>query len=110
MPATRYRKLEDVLGCKWSVSVLLAILAGVQRPGALERHIPGISTKVLTERLRKLGAYGLIERSVRDTSPPHTEYKLTASGLKLVRIVEQVRALDDEIHSEHAPPASASKT
>jgi DNA-binding HxlR family transcriptional regulator len=106
MPETRYRKLEDVLGCKWSVSVLLAIEAGVQRPGVLERAIPGISTKVLTERLRKLEAYGLIDKSVQDTSPPRTEYTLTASGLKLVRIVEQVRALDDEIHSEPAPPSA----
>ena len=47
-----YRKLEDVVGCKWSVSVLLAVGEGVNRPGALERHIEGISTKVLSERLR----------------------------------------------------------
>jgi len=46
-----YQKLEDVVGCRWSVSVLMAKQDGVARPGALERHIAGISTKVLSERL-----------------------------------------------------------
>ena len=93
-----YRRLEDVLGCKWSVSVLQAIAAGVQRPGALERHIAGISTKILSERLRKLEAYGLISRSVQATKPPRTDYALTTSGSKVVELIVRVRALDDEIH------------
>ncbi len=57
--ASGYRQLEDVVGCKWSVSVLQAVAEGISRPGALERHIAGISTKVLSERLRKLTHYGL---------------------------------------------------
>ena len=95
-----YRRLEDVLGCKWSVSVLQAIAEGVRRPGALERHIAGISTKILTERLRKLAAYGLITKSVQPTSPPRTDYALTPHGTKVVALVAQVRALDEEIHRE----------
>jgi DNA-binding HxlR family transcriptional regulator len=98
-----YRRLEDVLGCKWSVSVLQAIGAGVQRPGALERHIAGISTKILSERLRKLEAYGLISKSVQATKPPRTDYTLTSHGRKVVALIAQVRALDEEIHrSERA--------
>lgn len=52
-----YRRLEDVVGCKWSAAVVGALKRGVTRPGKLERYIPGISTKVLTERLRKLRDY-----------------------------------------------------
>lgn len=52
-----YECLEQVIGCKWSVSVLKAVEAGVDRPGALERAIKGISTKILSERLRKLTGY-----------------------------------------------------
>ena len=37
--------LEDVLGCRWTISVLRAVGGGVNRPGALERHIEGISAK-----------------------------------------------------------------
>lgn len=58
-----YRRLEDVVGCKWSAAVLAAIGRGVTRPGQLERFIPGISTKVLNERLRKLLDYELVTRA-----------------------------------------------
>ncbi|HET9953936.1 MAG TPA: helix-turn-helix domain-containing protein [Polyangiaceae bacterium] len=97
-----YRQLEDVLGCKWSVLVLRAIASGVCRPGALERHIGGISTKVLGERLRKLEAYKLINKTIYDTVPPRTTYELTAMGQKLIGIIEQIRALDEEL--QHGMP------
>jgi DNA-binding HxlR family transcriptional regulator len=89
-----YRQLEDVIGCKWSVSVLLAVAEGVSRPGALERHIDGISTKVLSERLRKLTAYGLLTKKSYPEVPPRTEYSVTVSGEKLTKIIRQVQDLD----------------
>ena len=92
-----YQKLEDVVGCKWSVSVLIEIADGVHRPGALERSIEGISTKVLSERLRKLGEYGLISKQVFAESPPRTEYALTEAGRRLVAIIRQIKQLDGEI-------------
>ena len=48
---TAYRGLEDVVGCKWSAAVVGALQRGITRPGQLERYIPGISTKILNERL-----------------------------------------------------------
>lgn len=101
--ARQYRRLEDVLGCKWSVSVLQAIASGVQRPGALERHIAGISTKILSERLRKLEAYGLISKSVHANKPPRTDYALTTAGTKVVALIAQIRALDEELHRAERP-------
>ncbi len=97
-----YEKLEDVIGCKWSVSVLQAISEGIARPGALERHIEGISTKVLNERLRKLCGYGLLSKSVYTEVPLRTEYSLTPDGEKLVSIIRQIHSLDDRMKSaEH---------
>lgn len=90
-----YRCLEEVVGCKWSVSVLEAIASGIVRPGALERHTAGISTKVLSERLRKLTAYGLQSKQSYAELPPRTEYALTTRGRKLARIA-QIHALDRE--------------
>lgn len=91
-----YKKLEDVVGCKWSVSVLQAVGAGIARPGALERHIDGISTKVLSERLRKLTQYELLSKQIFAESPPRTEYSLTEKGRKLVDIIDWIRTLDEE--------------
>jgi len=93
-----YHKLEDVVGCKWSVSVLLAVAQGINRPGALERHIDGISTKVLSERLRKLTDYGLLLKHSFAEVPPRTEYTMTASGRKLVDIVKQIQGLDNQMN------------
>ena len=92
-----YSQLEDVVGCKWSVSVLQAVADGVSRPGALERHVHGISTKVLSERLRKLTIYGLLAKHVNAEVPPRTEYSLTQNGQKLVSIISQIKTLDGEI-------------
>jgi DNA-binding HxlR family transcriptional regulator len=105
-----YTQLEDVVGCKWSVSVLQGVAAGVSRPGALERHVQGISTKVLSERLRKLTTYGLLTKHVYAEVPPRTEYSLTQNGQKMVSIIGQIKLLDDQIRSaEQCAPADAKK-
>jgi DNA-binding HxlR family transcriptional regulator len=100
-----YRSLEDVIGCKWSAAVVAAISRGVERPGQLERFIPGISTKVLSERLRKLLDYALITRTQHEDRALRVEYQLTANGRKLASIIEQLRDLD----GEHAGERVASK-
>lgn len=92
-----YTRLEEVIGCKWSVSVLCAIRSGIQRPGTLEREIIGISTKVLSERLRKLTHYGLLKRETFPELPPRTEYALTEAGRRLVEIIEQIQRLDIQL-------------
>jgi len=97
-----YRSLEDVVGCKWSTAVLGAIQRGVNRPGKLERFIPGISTKVLNERLRKLLNYGLITKEDHSDQVLHVEYQLTPVGIRLANIIEQLHALS----GEHEGPAS----
>ena len=98
---TAYRRLEDVVGCKWSAAVLAAIGRGVARPGQLERFIPGISTKVLNERLRKLLDYQLITRREFPGRIPRVEYGLTDTGRKLSIIIDQIRDLD-ETHVQRA--------
>lgn len=97
---TVYHRLEDVVGCKWSAAVLAAIGRDVRRPGQLQRFIPGISTKVLNERLRKLVDYRLITRTEIPGKVPRTEYALTPTGEKLSVIIESIRDLDEEHGTE----------
>lgn len=92
-----YQKLEDVIGCKWSVSVLTHVGKGIHRPGELERAIEGISTKVLSERFRKLVEYGLLDKKSFNELPPRTEYYLTEKGSKVVEIIGQIKALDEAL-------------
>lgn len=89
-----YHSLEDVVGCKWSAGVVAALAEGVRRPGELERYIPGISKKILNERLRKLLDYGLITRTEIPGNVRHVEYSLTESGASLAEVIGQLRRLD----------------
>ena len=101
MPKLQARRidslLEDVLGCRWTISVLRAVASGVNRPGALERHIDGISTKVLGDRLRNFTRAGLFERVVFHEIPPRTEYHLTPFGTKFIRLLRAVEKLQSEL-------------
>jgi DNA-binding HxlR family transcriptional regulator len=97
-----YRRLEDVVGCKWSAAVLAAIERDITRPGQLERFIPGISTKVLNERLRKLLDYGLISRREKPGKIRQVHYALTDTGRKLAEIIRQIRDLDEDHASRQA--------
>ncbi len=89
--------LEDVIGCRWTITVLRAVASGVHRPGELERHIEGISTKVLTDRLRHFTRAGLFERLQFPEIPPRVEYRLTTYGKKFLRLVREVEKLQAEL-------------
>ena len=89
--------LENVLGCRWTVSVLRAVASGVRRPGALERHIDGISTKVLNDRLRAFTRAGIFERLQFPEIPPRVEYHLTTFGKKFLKLLKAVDRLQREL-------------
>jgi DNA-binding HxlR family transcriptional regulator len=91
------RMVEDVVGCKWSMSVLACIRKGVVRPGAMQRALDGVSTKVLNERLAKLVRYGVVAKTVHAEVPPRVEYRLTAFGRRFAEIIDGIEALQREI-------------
>ncbi|GBD11757.1 putative HTH-type transcriptional regulator YtcD [bacterium HR23] len=76
------------LMCKWSLSILLALLQGQQRPSTLLRSIPGLTRKVLYERLRTLQGDGLVEAVAWEGYPLRVEYRLTPRGVALRPVVE----------------------
>ena len=84
---------EECVGCKWTLAVLHHVRSGVRRPGALERAVEGITTKVLNERLSKLVAYRILERVSYPEVPPRVEYHLTPFGERFVRIMDQIEQL-----------------
>jgi DNA-binding HxlR family transcriptional regulator len=66
--------------------------SGPTRFGALKRTIEGISTKMLTERLRMLEQEGILYRHFEQTVPPQVTYGLTERAKELMAILDQ---LDD---------------
>jgi DNA-binding HxlR family transcriptional regulator len=90
-------ELDGVLklvASRWTPHVLWVLLTnGPTRFGALRRAIPGISTRVLTERLRSLEAAGFVHRHYVATIPPEVTYSLTARGEDLRDTLEAMRTL-----------------
>ena len=89
------RMVEDIVGCKWSLSVIEAVKNDIVRPGEIQRSIEGISSKVLNERFNKMLRYNILEKTVYPETPPRVEYQLTAFGYKFVSILEQIKALEE---------------
>ena len=91
------RMVEEIAGCKWSLTVYQLLAAGINRPGAMVRSVEGLSTKVLNQCLRKNQRFGIIERIAYPEVPPRVEYVLTPFGAKFVRIVDELKKLHGEI-------------
>lgn len=92
--------VEDVVGCKWTLSVLGLVRKGVIRPGAMEKSVEGLTTKVLNERLRKLMNYGILQRHAYPEIPPKVEYKLTQFGKKFMKVLDAIDQLEKEIEKD----------
>jgi DNA-binding HxlR family transcriptional regulator len=89
--------VEDIVGCKWSLAVLGLVRQGVNRPGAMEHAIDGLTAKVLNERLRKLVRYGILGKTSYAEVPPRVEYRLTDFGSRFTVILDQIEALQNEL-------------
>lgn len=85
--------VEDIVGCKWSMTVLALVADGVHRPGAMERAVAGLSAKVLNERLRKLTRFGILEKLAYAETPPRVEYRFTEFGREFSSLIGEVRRL-----------------
>ena len=72
-----------VLGGKWKPPVLYLLSARTMRFSELQKSIPGITQKMLSQELREMEADGLVSRKVYPVVPPKVEYSLTAYGKSL---------------------------
>jgi DNA-binding HxlR family transcriptional regulator len=95
-PSSVSHMVEEVVGCKWSVTVLALITSGVSRPGAMQRRVRGLTAKVLNERLKKLLRFGIIERQMFAEVPPRVEYRLTTFGKRFNSVIAHIAELEEE--------------
>ena len=77
----------EIFGGKWKALITYILTFGTKRTGELQRLIPGISQKVLIEKLKELEKDGIIERHVYEEMPPKVEYKLTEYGQSFSNIL-----------------------
>ena len=98
-PVQSARMVENIYGCKWSLTVYQLLSRGINRPGAMVRTVDGLSTKVLNSCLKRNIEFGIIERKAYPEVPPRVEYVVTPFGNKFIRILDELEKLQDEIES-----------
>lgn len=89
--------VENIIRCKWSLSVIDLVKRGVNRPGAMEKSVDGLTTKVLNERLRKLVRFGILDREEFSEVPPRVEYRLTPFGEKFAVLLDSIDGLQEDL-------------
>jgi len=100
--------LLRVLAGPWTIYILCRLHKnGETRFGQLKRQMPGISSKMLTERLRSLAKAEIIFRQQESTVPPQVTYGLTTEGRELTTILDQINTLAYRWQDQKAKKATA---
>lgn len=79
----RFHQAVELIGKRWTGAIVQTLLAGPRRFNELLSAVPGLSDRLLTERLRELEAAHVVRRQVEAGSPVRVTYGLTECGNEL---------------------------
>lgn len=82
-----YHEAVELIGRRWSGAILRSMLSGAQRFSEIGAPIPGLSDRLLSERLKEFESAGLADRIVIPETPIRVEYRLTDKGRSLNPVV-----------------------
>jgi DNA-binding HxlR family transcriptional regulator len=95
------------IGHRWNAVLLWHLAAGTKRHGELMTALPGVTAKVLSERLEGLERHRLITRVVGRTFPRTVLYTLTPRGHELVAILNRIEFWAKSIAADVAAEEAA---
>ena len=78
----------ELIGRRWSSAILLAVARGARRFSEIHASVPGLSDRMLAQRLRELGAAEIIARDVVPSTPVQVTYRLTSRGRELMAALQ----------------------
>jgi DNA-binding HxlR family transcriptional regulator len=82
----------EIIGGRWKHLIIFCISSGITRFGEMQRTLPHISKKMLTQELRDLEKNGIINRKIFAEIPPRVEYSLTDWGMATLPILNAMAA------------------
>jgi len=86
----------SIIGGKWKPPILSRLVEGTKRFGELQRLVPNITKKMLTQQLKELEKDGIIERKVYHQVPPKVEYSLSKHGESLKPVLKAMEVWGSE--------------
>ncbi|MCX3061812.1 winged helix-turn-helix transcriptional regulator [Streptomyces beihaiensis] len=85
-------RVFGLFGKRWTGLIVAALMSGPVHFTRLRRAIPGISERMLSDRLTELGAAGLVVREVDEGPPLRVSYRLSAAGAALEPSLKELGA------------------
>jgi DNA-binding HxlR family transcriptional regulator len=82
----------ELIGKRWTGAIVSALTERPMRFGELVKAIPGLSDRLLSQRLRELEEEGLVQRQVEAGSPVRVTYSLTEIGQALGPSISELRS------------------
>lgn len=86
----RFHRAVELVGRRWTGAILSAMLSGASRFTDIVNAVPGLSDRLLSERLKELETEGIVQRVVHPDTPVRIEYLLTEKGRDLSSVVDAV--------------------
>src|ERR1700738_2539822 len=98
-----FGELLEILARPWTMHVLWVLSTnGPTRFGGLRRQVEGISSRVLTERLRVLEQKGFVFRDYEPTIPPSVTYGITKRMKDISKVLDDLNELARKWQHEDA--------
>ena len=103
---TRFHYASELIGRRWNGAIIFMLLKQTCRFAALRDGIPGITDRMLSERLQELEDEGIVDRTVVPETPVRVEYSLTKKGRALAAAIDSIADWAEK--SESLPAAAVS--
>jgi DNA-binding HxlR family transcriptional regulator len=87
-----FHEAIELIGKRWTGAIVCALTDRPMRYAELGKAIPGLSDRLLSQRLRELEEEGLVQRSVEAGTPVRVTYSLTAAGSELGPAIHELKA------------------
>jgi DNA-binding HxlR family transcriptional regulator len=95
----------EVVGDRWTLLVIRSAFEGVRRFDDYQTTL-GVARNVLTDRLARLCAEGIMRRVRYQERPERFEYRLTRKGVGLWPALMSLLLWGDQYYADDGPPAT----
>ncbi|MDQ6612080.1 MAG: helix-turn-helix transcriptional regulator [Gemmatimonadota bacterium] len=85
-----FHRAVELIGRRWTGAIIFLLLKSSARFADLRAGIPGVTDRMLSERLHELEIEGIVVRTVIPDTPVRVEYALTEKGRALAGVVDSI--------------------
>lgn len=106
---TRFHRASELIGRRWTGAIIFLLLKQTCRFATLRDAIPGITDRMLSERLQELEDERLVARTVLPEPPVRVEYALTKKGKALAEAISAIAGWAEKYVPLEASPRKAAR-